>query len=227
MEVEKEGKAEARKREELLEEERVAAEKNPGGGTEETEGEKKKKVREEWQINVKRAEEEKKRQDKIQFDKSLAKALALEGNKCETVVTKKVLRRDLTSEELDQEFRKLNGGQIKANARLAVEQIVESRGGVRKETGPGLRMMRAEEESVDGFHLPPRGAGAAKNVEVENVKGFTDKRGKKTLNIPAPVVKEMDLKSGKEEEDFGKEQQNEVRVEIPQDILRVQGGGDV
>jgi len=97
--------------------------------------------------------------------------LALEGDKCETVVLKKAVRNDLTSEELDQEFRELNTAQIKVNTRMAVEQIVESRGDVRKETGRRLRMMRAEEESVDGYRLPPvmvllkvRGAGADKNV---------------------------------------------------------------
>jgi len=74
------------------------------------------------------AEEEKKREDKIQFEKSLAKALALEGNRAEMVGTKKTVRRELTSEELDQEFRELNAGQIKANTSLAVEQIVESKG---------------------------------------------------------------------------------------------------
>jgi len=34
-------------------------------------------------------------------------------------------------------------------------------------------------------------------------------------------VEEMDLESGEEEEDFGKEQRNEVCVEIPQDIMRI------
>jgi len=77
-------------------------------------------------------------------------------------------------------------------------------------------MMRAEEQTGDGNRLPPvsvmlgtkvRGADAAKSLEVENVKAV------------GPVVEEMDLESGEEEEDFGKEQRNEVRVEIPQDIL--------
>jgi len=51
------------------------------------------------------------------------------------VATKKVVKKELTSEELDQEFKELNAGQIKVNTRLAVEQIVELKGGVRKETG--------------------------------------------------------------------------------------------
>jgi len=41
------------------------------------------------------------------------------------------------------------------------------------------------------------------------------------------VVEDMDLESGEEEEDFEKEQRNEVRVEIPQDILRIQGAGGI
>jgi len=60
--------------------------------------EKKNKDREEWQGNVKRVEKKRKRQDKIQFEKSLAKALALGGDRCEMVATKKVVRKELTSE---------------------------------------------------------------------------------------------------------------------------------
>jgi len=156
----------------------------------------------------------------------------LEEEKCETVVLKKAVRKDLTIEKLDQEFRELNAAQIRVNTRMAVEQMVESREEVRKKTG--LRMMRAEEESVDGFRLPPvsvmlkvRRTDAAKNLGVENVKGVTDNRGNKTLSIPAPVVEELDLESGEEEEDFEKEQRNEVRVEIPQDILAVRNIGGV
>jgi len=155
--------------------------------------------------------------------------LAIEGDGRETVGTKKVVRRELTNEELDQEFRALNVGQVKANARLAAEQITELKGGVRKETGPGLKMMRVEEEAVNRYRLPPvsvilkgRGAGVAKNLETENVRAtVSDKRVKKTVNIPATVVEEMDMESGKEEEDFRKEQRNEVRGEIPCDILAV------
>jgi len=67
-----------------------------------------------------------------------------------------------------------------------------------------------------------RGDVVARDTEVENVKFIRDKREKKTLNIPESVVEEMDLESVEEEEDFRKEQRNEVRVEIPHDILRVQ-----
>jgi len=224
VEVQKAGKAEASKRKELLEKERIEAERKSQG--EEQMGireEKKKKVREKWQENVKRVKEAKKREDNIQCEKSLAKALALEGDRREAVVAKKVVRKELTSEEVDQEFRKLNTGQIKANARLAVEQI----GGVRKEAeknvGLGLKMMRVEEGAVDENRLPPgfvmlkgKRAGGAKNLETKNVKASVpDKRGKKTLSIPAPVVEEMDMESGEEEDDFEKEQRNEVRVKIP------------
>jgi len=94
------------------------------------------------------------------------------------VTTRKVGRKKLTCEELDQEFRELNASQIKANTRLAVKQLVKLKGDARKETGknvgPGLRMMRAEEEAVDGTRLPPvsvmlkgRGDGRAKNLETK------------------------------------------------------------
>jgi len=68
----------------------------------------------------------------------------------------KVLRRELTSEELDQEFRELNSGQVKANARLAVEELVAPRGVNKKEKSAavGRRMMRAEEETGDNNRLP-------------------------------------------------------------------------
>jgi len=91
-------------------------------------------------------------------------------------------------------------------------------------------MMRAEEETGDGNRLPPesvmlgtkdRGDVVARDEEVENVKVVLHKKGKKTLNIPESVVEEMDLESGEKEKEFEKEQRNEVRVEIPQDILRV------
>jgi len=81
----------------------------------------------------------------------------LEGGR-EKMATKKVLRRDLTSEKLDQGFRKLNSGRIRANARLVKEKLEELKGGVRKEiekdTVRGLRMMRADEETGDGSRLP-------------------------------------------------------------------------
>jgi len=59
---------------------------------------------------------------------------------------------------------------------------------------------------------------------VKNVKAVgPDKIVKKMLNIPALVIEEMDLESG--EEDFRMEQRNEMRVEIPQDVGRLQDAG--
>jgi len=56
---------------------------------------------------------------------------------------------------------------------------------------------------------------------VENEKNITMKKGKKVISVPAPIVEEMEVGSGGDEVDFGKEQREDVRVEIPQDILRV------
>jgi len=41
------------------------------------------------------------------------------------------------------------------------------------------------------------------------------------LNIPEGVVEEIDLESGEEEEDFEKQQRNEVCVKILQDIMKI------
>jgi len=92
-------------------------------------------------------------------------------------------------------------------------------------------MMKAEGETVDGSRLPPiavllsagdRGGVLARNKEVENVQLVKDKKGKKNQKITESVTEEMELESGEEEEDFRREQRDEVRVEIPQDILGVQ-----
>jgi len=58
---------------------------------------------------------------------------------------------------LDREFRELNAAQLQTNARLAVEQLTEQRGGVTKEkvAALGRRMMRAEGEMGEGSWLPP------------------------------------------------------------------------
>jgi len=75
------------------------------------------------------------------------------------VVKKKVAEPIVTNDEIDQEIRTLNEGQLKVNAKLAAEQLGELQGGMRKETGkyvrPGLRAMRAEEETVNSHNLPP------------------------------------------------------------------------
>jgi len=44
---------------------------------------------------------------------------------------------------------------------------------------------------------------------------------KKVINVPTVVIEEMELESGREDVDFEGEQKDEVRVEIPQDILKV------
>jgi len=64
--VQNAGKADSRKREEILELERAAAEKKVW-----VEQQKKKKAREEWQRNL--ASEERKKEDKIQFDRAIKK----------------------------------------------------------------------------------------------------------------------------------------------------------
>jgi len=104
--------------------------------------------------------------------------LAIEVGRCETVVLKKAVRRDLTSEELDQKFRELIAGQKRVNTRMAIEQIVElkwdARKGAEKDVVPRLRMMRVEGETGDSNRLPPvsvmlgteiRGDGAPRSVE--------------------------------------------------------------
>jgi len=144
----------------LLEQERVAAKKKIQLEEQQKAREdKKKKVMEEWQKQFKITEEKKKKEDKVQFNQALTKTLAQQGG-ANTVVAKKVLkvlRRELTSEELDQEFRDLNARQAKANARLAVEELVVPKGVNKKEKSATVerRMMRAEEEVGETNRLPP------------------------------------------------------------------------
>jgi len=85
--VQKDGKAEARKKEELLKEERATAQKKIQLEEHQKAKEaKKRKVRKEWQKSLRMVEEQKKKEDKIQFQKNLAKALAIKRGKRETVV---------------------------------------------------------------------------------------------------------------------------------------------
>jgi len=126
--VQKDVKAKAKKREELLKKERTATEKKIQlEEQQKAMEEKKRRVKEEWQRKLKlaEAEEERKREDMVQFDKSLAKTLAIEGN---VFTGKKSVRRDLTSKEFDNEFRELNAAQLQVNARLVVEQLTEQGG---------------------------------------------------------------------------------------------------
>jgi len=124
LEVQEKGRVEARKRDQLLEQEMATAEKKIQLEEQQrNKDEKKRKIMEEWQKNLRLVEEQKK-EDKIQFEKSLTKALALEGGRAETVVVKKGGRKEMTSVELDAEFRELNAAQMRINTRAAVDQVV-------------------------------------------------------------------------------------------------------
>jgi len=166
---------------------------------------------------LKLVEEQKKKEDKIQFDKSLSKALEIEGGRSEMVVIKKEGRKEMTSAELDAVFKELNATQIRVNTRATVDQIVGARVSARKETqknaASGFKMMRTEEESEEGRRLPPvteilnhknKGTGAG-----ENVKAVVEKKGKKIISIPAPIIEEMDLEGEEVEVDFEGERVNE------------------
>jgi len=84
------GKIDARKREELLEQESATAEKKIQlEEQQKNKVEKSRKIKEDWQKNLRLVEEQKRKEDNIQFDKSLAKTLAIEGGRSETVVIKK------------------------------------------------------------------------------------------------------------------------------------------
>jgi len=108
---------------------------------------------------VKITEEEKNKEDRVQFNQALTKTLLQQGgvNTAGAKKVLKVLRRELTSEELDQEFHDLNAGQVKANARLAVEELAIPKGVHKKEKSAtiGGRMMRAKEELGETNRLPP------------------------------------------------------------------------
>jgi len=160
----------------------------------------------------------------VQFNKCLAKTLVIEGD---TNIDRESSRKDMTSEELDKEFRELNASQLQANARLAVEQITGTKGVLRKEkvaekvAALGRRMMRAEEESGEGGCLPlvteilsakSKGSGAVKNV-----KTIVEKKGKKIVRVPDPIIEEMELEGEEVEVDFEREN-SEGRVEIPKEI---------
>jgi len=133
----------------------------------------------------------------------------------------KVLRRELASEELDQEFRELNSGQVKANARLAVG-VPRGVNKKKRSAAVGRRMMRAEEETGENNRLLPVSVLLNRgDIVVENAKVVKGKEGKKVINIPTLLIEKMELESGGEEVDFEGEQRDEVRVEIPQDILKV------
>jgi len=153
---------------------------------------------------------------------------------------KKVNEPIATDEEIDREVRALNKIQLKVNAKAAAEQLEELQEARRKDIGKlvrtGARAMRAEKEAVGGNRLPPvsmmlgpkvKGADGIRKLEAENVNEKVPvKRARKTVNIPAPVKEEVEMLSGEEEEDFRSALGDDVRVEIPQDILTIQGGDE-
>jgi len=126
--------------------------------------------------------------------------LAIKGDRPQVLVAKKVGRKEMTSTELDQEFRELDAAQMKANTPAAVDQIVGTKVTGKKEvpkSGPsGLRMMRADEESRTDGQLPPvteiLNARSRSVIVVDNVKAVVKKKVKKTVSIPPPIVEEME-----------------------------------
>jgi len=238
--VQNAGKVEARKREDVLEQERAAAEKKMWAEQQKKDNdEKKKRAKEELQRKL--VQEERKREDKIQFDNCLAKTLEIEGSKTGAAPVKTAPRKDMTSAEMDQEFRELNAAQMRVNTRAAVDQIVGSEVTRMKKAEKcvivGKRMMRTEEGTEEGNRLPPialiLSAGSKVNVlepqkqGVENTKTIKEKKGRKISGIPERVVEEMDVEGG--EEDFGIDQRTEVVVEMPldlpgrQDVVDIEG----
>jgi len=146
----------------------------------------------------------------------------------------------MTSAELDQEFRDLNAAQMRVNTMEAIVQLVGGKGvgknEMQKSEQSGLRMMRAVEENRVDVQLPPvtEILNTRSRVPTENVKAVTERKVKKTVSIPPPIVEEMELDVVEVEIDFEKDQDG--APEIPQDILNEvvdnlneeegQGGGE-
>jgi len=64
---------------------------------------------------------------------------------------------------------------------------------------------------------------------VENIKTIVEKKVKKTVSVPAPIIEEMELEGEEVEIDFEIEHRNECRTEVSQNILNevvrsMQGG---
>jgi len=224
------GKIEARKRKNVLEQKKATAEKKIQMEEERKDrDEKKKRAREEWQRQTKLVEKEKRREDKIQFEKCLVKTLAIEGDRSETVPVKSSVNKQMTNLEIDQEFRELNAAQMRINTRAAVDQIVGARvtgkKDVQKSAPSGLRMMRAEEGGKgECSRLPPVSDIQSANTQGagtnENVKIVTERKGKKVVNIPTPVMEEMELEGEEVKVDFERVGNEDV-VEIPtQELLK-------
>jgi len=182
-------------------------------------------------------EEQNRKEDKIQLDKSLVKALEIEGGRAETIVIKKGGRKEMTSAELDAEFKELNATQMRVNTRAAVDQIVGTRMSARKETTKstvsGFKMMWAEEESEEGNMLPPITEILSKiktKGDVENVKKVRTVKAKKVMSMPALIIEEMELEGEEVQVDFEREEVIIGRVELSQEISddgsrNMQGGG--
>jgi len=213
--VQNAGKVEARKRGDVLEQERAAAEKKMWAEQQKKDSdEKKKRAKEEWQ---------RKQEDRIQLEKSLAKALEIEGGKVGS-------RRDMTSAEMDQEFRDLNAAQMRINTRAAVDQVVRSEASVRKGFDKGViagkRMMRAEGTTEECSRLSPIVSALSaeseeqvdeiKTLGVENTKIVKEKKVRKVLGIHEKMVEEMDVEGG--EEDFSVNRRMEVILEMPLEL---------
>jgi len=220
------GKIDARKREDAIEQERATAEKKICMEEEHKDREenKRRRVLKEWQKNAKLAEEQKKKEDKVQFDKCLAKTLAIEGDQSQLSVAKRGGQKEMTSAELDQEFRDLNAAQMKVNTKEAVAQIVgikmTEKNEMKKGGQSGLwMMMMADEENRADVQLPPVAEilSTRSRVLTENVKTVAERKVKKTVSVPPPIVEEMEFDVVEVEIDYEREQ--EGAAELPQDIL--------
>jgi len=84
-------------------------------------------------------------------------------------------------------------------------------------------MMRAEGEIGEGSRPPP--VTEILNVKnkssdvMENGKTMVEKKTKKTVSVPAPIIEEMELEGKEIEIDFEIEQRNECGAEVSQKIL--------
>jgi len=235
------GKVDARKREDIFEQEWATAEKKIQMEEERKDREenKRRRVKEEWQKNVKLGEEQRKKEDKVQFDKSPAKTLVMEGDRSQGLIANKVVRREMTSAELNKKFRESNAAQMKANTRAAVDQMVGAEVVRKKDTEKfatvGRRMTRTEEGTEMVSLLPPITAllrAEAKDDVVtqeqmlKKVTFMKEKKGEKVLKIPESVVEDIDLESG-EEEDFRMGQRNEVVVDTSHELPGIQDGVEI
>jgi len=80
-------------------------------------------------------------------------------------------------------------------------------------------MMRADEENRADVQLPPVTEILSTKSKglTENVKAATERKIKKTVSIPPPIVEQMELDVVEVEIDFEKD--HDGAAEIPQDIV--------